>query len=171
MNDLFYCDEHAKTIETEETKRDHHLLSELTKLVDEKIEICDDDMCSICTEKFTDPTDRTFISCGHPFHIVCIAKWILTGADTCPYCREKNIMGQQMPTYDDIMRPWLVLGATFSSTGLEKVIRDFVSAFKSDYFKCTTEAEKTEFESKNDQRMTDFVNIVRNRAQQLGLGL
>jgi hypothetical protein len=43
--------------------------------------------CSICLEKCR--INIEVLTCGHAFHIECIAKWLEQGCITCPMCRCK----------------------------------------------------------------------------------
>lgn len=45
--------------------------------------------CAICYEDIlVSKTGRAEMSCGHIYHIKCIADWMNTGANTCPMCRK-----------------------------------------------------------------------------------
>jgi hypothetical protein len=45
--------------------------------------------CAICYEDIVvTKTGRAEMSCGHIYHIKCIADWMNTGANTCPMCRK-----------------------------------------------------------------------------------
>ncbi|XP_038070632.1 RING finger protein 24-like [Patiria miniata] len=43
------------------------------------------DMCSVCLEDFEEGTKIGQCSCGHVFHVVCIARWLRL-RNTCPIC-------------------------------------------------------------------------------------
>ena len=43
--------------------------------------------CSTCLECFTANCNVCATSCGHVFHINCLAKWLKKGQRTCPQCR------------------------------------------------------------------------------------
>jgi hypothetical protein len=42
--------------------------------------------CSICMEEINGQTGQALLSCGHVYHIGCVARW-LSKHDSCPYCR------------------------------------------------------------------------------------
>jgi len=45
--------------------------------------------CPVCHEDIVPSnTGRAEMSCGHAYHLKCIADWLNTGADTCPLCRK-----------------------------------------------------------------------------------
>ena len=44
-------------------------------------------ICSICYENISFET-KHYCHCGHHFHCCCINKWIKTGKNNCPICRE-----------------------------------------------------------------------------------
>lgn len=44
--------------------------------------------CSICLEQATGQTGQATLSCGHTFHVGCIAGWLVAdGPKSCPNCR------------------------------------------------------------------------------------
>ena len=43
--------------------------------------------CSICLDAITSDTGKVEMSCSHPYHLKCIAKW-LTSNTSCPMCRK-----------------------------------------------------------------------------------
>ncbi len=49
------------------------------------------DECSICITEIRKKVGCRVDGCLHPFHIICISKWLLQGKDSCPYCRKKDI--------------------------------------------------------------------------------
>lgn len=42
--------------------------------------------CSICMEEINGQTGQALLSCGHVYHIGCVARW-LSKHPNCPYCR------------------------------------------------------------------------------------
>lgn len=46
--------------------------------------------CSICYDRVTKATGRSVMSCGHEFHMRCLAQWLQRpdGPGTCPCCRK-----------------------------------------------------------------------------------
>ena len=42
--------------------------------------------CSICFDAIAAATGSATLSCGHQYHLGCIARWLMTN-ESCPYCR------------------------------------------------------------------------------------
>jgi len=42
--------------------------------------------CSICFDAIAASTGSATLSCGHQFHLGCVARWLMTN-ESCPYCR------------------------------------------------------------------------------------
>lgn len=42
--------------------------------------------CSICFDAIAASTGSATLSCGHQYHLGCIARWLMTN-ESCPYCR------------------------------------------------------------------------------------
>lgn len=58
--------------------------------------------CSICYEEINTGTGKVELSCSHPFHFSCIAKWFdrkrLDGSsESCPNCRHDMTEFETMP--------------------------------------------------------------------------
>jgi len=43
--------------------------------------------CSCCLENIYQ-NDSSITKCAHKFHTSCLVKWVATGKNTCPLCRE-----------------------------------------------------------------------------------
>ena len=43
--------------------------------------------CSICFNAINAATGRSTMSCGHEFHMRCLARWF-TNSESCPLCRK-----------------------------------------------------------------------------------
>lgn len=54
--------------------------------------------CSICQESATAATGQATLSCGHGFHVGCIAGWLVSGGPkSCPNCRNPFGPFEQLP--------------------------------------------------------------------------
>ena len=58
--------------------------------------------CSICYNEINAATGKVELSCSHPFHFSCLAKWFdkqrLGGAcESCPLCRHDMTDFEKMP--------------------------------------------------------------------------
>jgi len=54
--------------------------------------------CTICQELATAATGQATLSCGHVFHVGCIAGWLVAdGPKTCPNCRNPLGPTEQLP--------------------------------------------------------------------------
>lgn len=54
--------------------------------------------CSICQEPATAATGQATLSCGHGFHVGCIAGWLVAGGPkSCPNCRNPFGPFEQLP--------------------------------------------------------------------------
>ena len=42
--------------------------------------------CSICFDAIAAATGSATLSCGHQFHLGCVARWLMMN-ESCPYCR------------------------------------------------------------------------------------
>ena len=69
--------------------------------------------CPICYEVIEVPTTgRAELSCGHAFHIRCIADWFATAnLNTCPMCR-KEALSLEVPSVKAQEEPALTAEAT-----------------------------------------------------------
>lgn len=45
-------------------------------------------LCSICYEEADDSCPSVSLRCGHSFHPSCIVKWLQSGRNDCPLCRD-----------------------------------------------------------------------------------
>jgi hypothetical protein len=64
--------------------------------------------CAVCYEDIVvTKTGRAEMSCGHAYHIKCIADWMNTGANTCPMCR-KVASDLEKPTKTAASNPFLL---------------------------------------------------------------
>lgn len=45
--------------------------------------------CSICLEEMEEGSQIVKLPCGHLFHKTCVSKWLRTGSQTCPLCKEQ----------------------------------------------------------------------------------
>ena len=59
--------------------------------------------CSICYNEINGATGKVELSCSHPYHLTCIAKWFdkqrLDGScENCPLCRNTASEYERMPT-------------------------------------------------------------------------
>ena len=45
--------------------------------------------CSICFDAIAASTGSATLSCGHQFHLGCVARWLMTN-ESCPYCRHAS---------------------------------------------------------------------------------
>ncbi|KAJ9183902.1 hypothetical protein P3X46_007701 [Hevea brasiliensis] len=46
----------------------------------------DDDVCSVCMERFQSGIGGKQVQCGHVYHAACISSW-LSHCNSCPLCR------------------------------------------------------------------------------------
>lgn len=46
----------------------------------------EEDSCVICLEEYSDSNPKSFLSCGHAFHLGCILEWEERGKTICPVC-------------------------------------------------------------------------------------
>lgn len=58
--------------------------------------------CSICYDEINSSTGKVELSCAHPFHFSCIAKWfdkqrLQESCESCPLCRNESNDFQKMP--------------------------------------------------------------------------
>ena len=53
----------------------------------------EDNKCSICFEQIKDNTPATYTQCNHKFHSECLDRWLNTGNNSCPVCREPIFTG------------------------------------------------------------------------------
>ena len=55
--------------------------------------------CTICQELATAATGQATLSCGHVFHVGCMAGWLVTdGPKTCPNCRNPLGPSERLPS-------------------------------------------------------------------------
>jgi hypothetical protein len=161
VDDLFYCGKHVTKAEKIKEEKDNVIVEELKKMVDVEKEVYEDDECAICHETFKYINTIVFLPCDHKFHVDCVAEWLKTGADSCPCCREKNTIGKTMPTFKDILKPWLIVGATFGFTGVDDVIRKWASESMEKYIKCQTTEEQIECEENIKDNMSSLNASIR----------
>lgn len=48
--------------------------------------MADEDVCAICLEEYADSNPKSFLTCGHAFHLGCILEWEERGKNMCPLC-------------------------------------------------------------------------------------
>lgn len=58
--------------------------------------------CSICYREISATTGKVELSCSHPFHFSCLAKWFGTqkldgSCESCPLCRHDTTEFEKMP--------------------------------------------------------------------------
>ena len=58
--------------------------------------------CSICFDAIAATTGSATLSCGHQYHLGCIARWLMTN-ESCPYCRHAPTEHERVaqPSHDD----------------------------------------------------------------------
>ena len=76
--------------------------------------------CPICFSEINATTGSTLLSCGHTFHLGCIATWLST-APSCPCCRAQPSETETVKNNaDDIKRKLEVMQEGLSILGREK---------------------------------------------------
>jgi hypothetical protein len=105
-------------------------------------EVYENDECMICSDTFKDLDNIVLLPCDHKFHICCLYKWLKTGADSCPCCRDKDTLGKIVSTFENILKKHMIKGATSGSIRLDDIVRKWVSDSMEKYLKCKTIEER-----------------------------
>jgi hypothetical protein len=153
---MFYCGKHiAKATKTKEIA-DNAIFVELEKFTDKTKIVCEDDECAICASALDDPNTRSFLPCGHAFHVKCVGEWFGMGKTTCPYCRQETILPKTVENIDDKFMVWISIASTGGSA-LETIIRKWIMERKSDYMNCKTAKEKMEFKINEKEKLDELL--------------